>query len=488
MDNSFIIDNLLQQNESVRLEYKATVNLGAIARAITAFINTRGGDLIVGVDDEKNIVGVPNVDTAVHNIQKYLVKHIKPIAPIAVQAIPYKGSDVILISVWEGAKKPYQYNNEIFNRRGQHTNSMQAAKLPDLIRQRKKADFHWERMPVLGAEIKDDLDITEIKKTIRLYKEFSKEEIADTEDFLMRTGLMQNGNITNACIVLFGKTPIRFIPQSRIRVTLYPGKASGNQFLDDRIFEGNIFKNITAIFEFLETVFGKTLTVKGLVRTDKHNYPVVAMREGILNAIVHRDYNSVNGFLQVSVFSDRTEIANYGALPKGISIADLKTEHNSILRNPDIAQMCFYRKYIEMLGSGTLRMIKDCKENKFREPVWKVQQKITTVVFVGVSHHRMIEGISKGVTGGISKTTLKKIEGITEGITEGIKDKMKQMLVLLYNNEGSRTVDMEEQLEIPAKSLERYIKILRDAGLIEYKGAKRSGGYYLTKKSRTQLK
>ncbi|RYE11891.1 MAG: hypothetical protein EOP34_11815 [Rickettsiales bacterium] len=54
------------------------------------------------------------------------------------------------------------------------------------------------------------------------------------------------------------------------------------------------------------------LTVNGLIRTDKHNYPVLAMREGILNAIVHRDYNSVNGFLQVSIFSDRTEIANYG--------------------------------------------------------------------------------------------------------------------------------------------------------------------------------
>lgn len=65
---------------------------------------------------------------------------------------------------------------------------------------------------------------------------------------------------------------------------------------------------------------------------------------------------------------------------------------------------------------------------------------------------------------------------------------MKQILALLYKNEDIRTVDMEELLEIPAKSLERYIKILRDAGLIEYKGAKRSGGYYLTRKSQKKLK
>ncbi|MFL0223379.1 ATP-binding protein, partial [Tenacibaculum maritimum] len=97
--------------------------------------------------------------------------------------------------------------------------------------------------------------------------------------------------------------------------------------------------------------------------------------------MVHRDYNSVNGFLQVSIFSDRTKIANYGSLPEGITLKDLRREHNSILRNPDIAKICFIRKYIEMLGSGTLRMINDCKKNKFKTPSWKQKNNITTVVF-----------------------------------------------------------------------------------------------------------
>jgi ATP-dependent DNA helicase RecG len=119
--------------------------------------------------------------------------------------------------------------------------------------------------------------------------------VEDEEDFLIQVGLLQNGNITNACMVLFGTNPIRFIPQSRIRLTLYPSKTSGNQFIDDKMFEGNVFKNIAAIFEYLDIVYGKNLTVKGLLRTDKPNYPVVALREGILNAIVHRDYNSVKG-------------------------------------------------------------------------------------------------------------------------------------------------------------------------------------------------
>lgn len=486
MEYNFIIENLLQQREGVRLEFKAQPNINAIAKSITSFINTKGGDLIVGIDDNKKVLGIKNAQQKSLEIQNALVESIKPTAPISVQVVNYENKDIILISVWEGAKKPYQHKGIIYNRIDQVTKITSPEKLTNLISQRKQADFHWERMPVLGAELKD-LDTAELKDTIKLYKEYKKEaKIEDIEDFLIQVGLFQNGSLSNACIVLFGKNPIRFIPQSKIRLTLFPSKTSGNQFIDDKIFEGNVFKNITAIFNYLDIVYGKTLTVKGILRTDKPNYPVLAMREGILNAIVHRDYNSVKGFLQISIYSDRTEISNYGALPDGITIADLSIEHNSILRNPDIAQMCFYRKYIEMLGSGTQRMIRDCKENKFKTPIWKQKRNATTVIFPDVAHNRKSEGITKDITEGISKGIIAKVKGITEGITEGVtedvKDKITKILLVLYKEGGVRNVNIEKITGIPAKSLERYIKQLRDAGIIEFKGANRTGGYYLTKK------
>lgn len=491
MENSFIIENLLQQKEGVRLEFKAQPNIDAIAKAITSFINTQGGDLVVGIDNNMKVVGVENAEQQAITIQNELVNVIKPIAPISVQVIRYKQKDVIFISVWEGAKKPYQYNGFFYNRIGRTTKTTNPEKLTYLISQRKQADFHWERMPVLGAEL-TDLDTTEIKHTIKLYKEYKKDaKIQDIEDFLIQVGLIQNGNITNACMVLFGKNPIRFIPQSRIRLTLYPSKISGNQFIDDKMFEGNIFKNIITIFEYLDIVYGKSLTVKSLLRTDKSNYPELALREGVLNAIVHRDYNSVKGFMQISIYADRTEISNYGALPIGISVADLKVEHSSILRNPDIAQMCFYRRYIEMLGTGTQRMIRDCKENKFKVPVWKQKDNTTSVTFPDVAHNRKTEGKTKGINEGISKGVIAKVKGITEGINEGItddvKDKLTKILLVLYKKGGVRTVEIEKLIEIPAKSLERYIKQLKDAGIIEFKGANRTGGYYLTNKAESEI-
>jgi ATP-dependent DNA helicase RecG len=121
-----------------------------------------------------------------------------------------------------------------------------------------------------------------------------------------------------------------FIPQSRIELTVYI-KQKVVMFLNDRIFEGNIFRNIATILEF--HCYFKKDDSDGNIRTEKQIILFCNERRNS-NAIVHRDYNSVNGFMQIAIFNDRTEISNYGGLPNGITIKDLEKEHNSVLRKP----------------------------------------------------------------------------------------------------------------------------------------------------------
>ena len=482
MENSFIINNLFKQEEGLRLEFKSQSDIEGIAKTVTAFINGQGGDVVVGIDHDKNVNGIEDAYSQVEILKKTLIANIRPTAPISFQVIQYKRKDVILISVWEGAKKPYQYNSIIYSRKEKETIVSDSEQLWKFIQERKMSDFHWERMPALGAEL-SDLDDSEINKTRYLYKKYKQNAvIEDNKDFLNQTGLIQNGNITNACIVLFGLEPIRFIPQSRIRITLYPTNKTTNEFIDDRIFEGNIFRNISEIFTYFDIIYGKKYTVNNLEREERSNYPVLALREGVMNAIVHRDYNSVKGFMQISIFSDRTEISNYGGLPNGITIPKLRVEHSSILRNPDIAQMCFYRQYIEMLGSGTLRMIKDSKVNKFKEPKWKDTNNVTTVTFADISHNKKDEGIVKGLSEGISREVIDGIEGLSEGLSEGLNDvkgRYIKILLAIYGNGGIQMTDIESITDIPYKSIERYIRILRDKGIVERIGSKKTGGLYL---------
>jgi ATP-dependent DNA helicase RecG len=234
-----------------------------------------------------------------------------------------------------------------------------------------------------------------------------------------------------------------------------------------------LFQNITAILNFIEISFGKNIVVDGILRKEKYNYPLMAVREGLLNAMVHRDYNSVNGFLQISIFSDRTEISNYGGLPAGITIKDLKKEHNSILRNPDIAQTCFIRKYIEMLGSGTLRMISDCKKNGFRIPVWTDKDNVTTVTFPDLSiKTKATKGVNEGVNEGVKKVHFK-------AESEGVNEELNAIYSVIEKTPGLKAPAIASALGVSLSTAERYIKKLKDAKYIKFVGVPKTGGYFI---------
>jgi ATP-dependent DNA helicase RecG len=193
--------------------------------------------------------------------------------------------------------------------------------------------------------------------------------------------------------------------------------------------------------------------------------------------MVHRDYNSVNGFLQISIFSDRTEIANYGGLPNGIKITDLKKEHSSILRNPDIAQICFLRKYIEMLGSGTLRMISECKKGGFKVPAWSDKDNITTVVFPGLTAvPKSGEGVSEGLSEGVNS-----IDFADE--SEGVNSEINTLYDAIRITPGLKVPALAALMGKGISTTERYIKRLKDANYISFIGAPKTGGYFVNEKN-----
>jgi len=474
MESNYILDNLLLQDEGSRLEFKTSVDNVAIARDITGMINTKGGDILIGLTKEKEIIGIDVSDDLIRDMRSYLLATIAPIAPISFQILKFKDKNLILLSVWEGGKKPYHYENIIYHRQGQNTYQSTGDNLDSIISARKQSDFNWERQALLGVEL-EDLDIVEVNKTKDAYLKYSNSKsIFDAEDFLIDRGLSINGNITNACMVLFGRNPSKYIPQSSIRLTVYDGIDKTGVFLDDRIFSDHIFSNINSVLEYLSIIYGKTILVDGIRRTQKDNYPLVAIREGLLNAIIHRDYNSSEGFLKISIFSNKTVISNFGSLPEGVAIDDLRVEHNSILRNPDLAHMCFYRELIEMLGTGTIRMINDCKSTGFDSPIWYENENVLELIFPGLGHGKnSSEGVNEGVNEGVKI----EFEGINEGVNEGVNE----VLNFIRENPNKKAKHISAHLNKGISTIERYLKILKSHDMIEFKGAPKTGGYYAIK-------
>lgn len=438
MDNTFIIDNLLRQNESDVLEFKTMLSIDNIAKNVTSMLNNRGGDILVGVNESKQIIGIEK-EINVNKILSTLMYDISPAAPVDVQEVTYDGKKLLLIRVWEGSQKPYSYKGTYYEKEGGQCNS-----ITRIISDRKQADSNWERVPLLGADF-SDLDIEEVKKTIELYQELGVRKSSDEEEFLINNGLIQNGNVTNACGLLYAKNPSRYFAQSQsgIRLSVFFSE-SISDLIEVRNYTDNIFRNVEAIFNFFDNYYSKRIEINNPQRLEKWNYPRVAVREGVMNAIVHRDYSNYQGFLNVQIFPNRLDIINYGVMEPIISYANNGTVGYSVLRNPDIAYQCYYRKLIEMRGTGIMRMNDECKKNNFNKPIVNIDGDIVKVSFLinDVHSTKMKKNIVDSVTidktmekiltaisekPDITKKELASICGITEDNVDGNIWKLKQM-------------------------------------------------------------
>lgn len=472
MDNTFIIDNLLRQNKSESLEFRKSMTKENIAKTVTAMLNTHGGDILVGVDENKNIIGLKSAKN-VNQLLNDLTAEINPSAPIDVQNIVYQDKNLLLIRVWEGSQKPYSYKGIIYQKVGHEA----VLGMNQIIADRKNADANWERMPVLGASM-DDLDLEEVRKTMELYRQSTSKTNIDEESFLTETGLIQNGNLTNACIVLYAKNPMRFVVQSGIRLSVFSSE-SASDLVYSQNYEGNVFKNVDAIFQYIDNCYSKVIKIDNFLRTERWLYPRVAVREGIMNAIVHRDYNSYQGFLQIHIYPNHLDIANYGVTETILSYIQSGKSTYSLLRNPDIAFHCYYRRLIEMRGTGIPRMLADCKINGFAIPSFGIKDQVVTIIFPQLQ----LQNYS------INKNDY---ELLLDESVESLSLKVKQKLIALLNNidkhPGSRTTVISASTGIPVKSVERYLSDLKRLGLVVYKGSSISGGYYIANQDNIQDK
>jgi len=163
-------------------------------------------------------------------------------------------------------------------------------------------------------------------------------------------------------------------------------------------------------------------------RTDKPRFPRLAIREALLNAVIHRDYSFYSSSIAINIYPDKLQISSYGKLPRGVTVKSLAEDHLSVPVNPDIAHIFFLRKWIEKIGIGTLKMINECKVLGFAIPTWHVTDNSVTVTFPGITvPFDYSEGISEGIREGLNKLIDEAaLEGINEGISKGITETLRQ--------------------------------------------------------------
>lgn len=379
------LQDLIRQGEGEQVEFKTSVNEIAIGKTVCSFLNKSGGTILVGISDSKECLGVEYAEEKAISLNKYLINNIIPDTLISVSISQFQSREILLVEVPEGSKKPYIYSDgALYYRKNDTTLKPNSFDIQRIIEQRSKSELHWERQLATYINV-SDLDTEEIEKTINHINETgrSKQDIKDIESFLQQYGLLQNGNLTNAAVVLFAKNPTYYLPQCRFRVTKFINSKTGSFIQNDLVLEGNLFKNIVSIDNFFQNnlELQSTFNDNDWQRKDKLQYPIQALREGVMNALIHRDYSNISASAMISVYPDKLEISNYGMLPDGLKPSDLKRSHLSIPQNPDIAHICFLRGYIEKIGRGTMKIIEECKSAGLKEPTWTNKNNTINLTF-----------------------------------------------------------------------------------------------------------
>jgi ATP-dependent DNA helicase RecG len=330
---------------------------------ICGFANANGGKIIIGKDDNGNVVGLYNSKRLLEDIPNK-TRDILGIL-VDVNLHETQNGDYIEIIV-EAYPYPVNYKGQYHYRSGSTKQELKGAALDKFMLQKKGK--RWDGVPVPNVTTKDlkaeTFDFFR-KKAVKAQR-IEEDALTDTNELLIENlQLKENNYLKRAAILLFHPNPEKFVTGAYIKIGFFQSDED-LKFQDE--VHGNVFEQIETTIDLLFSKYiHSSISYEGLNRVEKYDYPKDAVREALLNAVSHKDY-SEGVPIQISVSRDKLIFWNEGQLPENWTIENLLTKHPSKPFNPDIANALFRSGYIESWGRGTIKMIKECIQFGIPEP------------------------------------------------------------------------------------------------------------------------
>jgi ATP-dependent DNA helicase RecG len=348
------LDLILSEGEGERIEFKE--GLSRLDRELVAFANAGGGSVYVGVNDQGKVVGT-NIDNRVKSEISVIARNCDPPIKVEIAAHPNK---VLEVRVPEGDDKPYRCKGGFFLRMGPNTQKLNRNEIRHMIV--STSTYRFDEVPNDVFKYPQDFDTGKLKEFVNLS---GLTTVADPEDILLSLDVARWDKdrlvLSNAAVLFFAKHPQSYIKESHISCVRYHGRDRFN-ITDRQELTGNPIEMIENAHAFVKRNIRIGYSFEaGARRQEYFEYPMPAVREAIINAVMHRDYFYDASNIYIGIYSDRLEIENPGGLYSGLTIDDLG--RRSVRRNRLIADLLFRAGYVERVGSGIPRMRKALEEN-----------------------------------------------------------------------------------------------------------------------------
>jgi ATP-dependent DNA helicase RecG len=388
---------LLQQREEETLDFKQELpGSSDLAMLVSAFYNTRGGTIIIGVDDQRRPVGVDRPQSVEAGIVNIIRDRLDLDVLPTIKIVAYQGREFVVVTCPRGTRRPYFVRGEVrpYIRVGSTNRQATAEEIRRLYLE--GGEVRYETLPKTGAAL-SDLSSNLIGRYTR-----RREALTDMPLLLSHEELLRNlgcaveadGKLvpTHAGVLLFAEEPQRWLPQSEVTCVRFKG-TDVITYLDRQDLRGPLPEMVLEAERF---VYRNTRTghrVVGFEGIDYPEYPREAVREALVNAVIHRDYSLLGQGIRVFVFDDRIEVHSPGTLLPEITLEEIRQlKSRSVLRNRTIVEV--FRDlggFIEKLGTGIRRMTAAMEQHGLPRPQFEELSGEFVVTLIGPGEKFMQE-------------------------------------------------------------------------------------------------
>ena len=353
-----------------------------IKKTVIAFANTDGGNIYIGIADNGDIIGVNDIDETILRVTNTMRDAIKPDITMCMDCSceTMENKNIIKIAVQAGTAKPYYLAKKgirpegVFIRQGASSVPATESAILKMIKETSGECFEEAR------SLNQNLKFTQTERFFR------DKEIAFSEIQKRTLGLIGEDNTyTNLGLILSDECPYT------IKIAVFEGTVKA-VFKDRYEFQGSMLRQLEEAYNFIDRYNRTRAEFKGLNRIDIRDYPPEAIREALLNAIVHRDYAFSSSIL-INIFDDRMEFVSVGGLIKGISYNDIMLGI-SITRNKKLADIFYRLRLIEAYGTGIMK-INSSYANYLRKPVIEVSDNVFKITLPNMNYfHKDVSSVN----------------------------------------------------------------------------------------------
>lgn len=359
-------------SESSTLEFKQTIpENDQIIKTMIGFCNRSGGKLLIGIKQDGTIVGIP--ENEIQKIMEYVNKSIfeasSPPIILATYSQRIGNKTILIIEVSSGMNKPYYRKSEgldkgTYVRLGRSTVKANADMIEELKWQSRGLSF--DMMPVYHGK-EEDLDKKKMVEFLNHKKSGGAKIISSKILFSYELIVEEYASVypTTGGILLFGKKPQKYFSEAMILCTHFDG-ISGRKVISSIDCEGTLFEQFDMAYNFITQRLSRSFSIHGPKRKEELEIPEMALREVLLNAIVHRNYH-INAPTKIAIYDNRIEIFSPGVFPGPLDPNNL-TMGLTYIRNRVICKVFREAGYIEKLGSGFITLFESYEKRKLYPP------------------------------------------------------------------------------------------------------------------------